>query len=75
MVVNFTSTVETTNPTVDTFTLYDNVSEVSSKRDSGVWIRALNSGGEVPYNCDVKNSVDIISSDYANVTVEAPISS
>ena len=70
MVVNFTCTVGASNPAIDTFTLYENISVVSSKRDSGVWIRALNNGGEVSYNCDVNNSVDTSSKGYVNFTVE-----
>lgn len=70
MVVNFTCTVGATNPAVDTFTLYENGHEVSSKGDTGEWIRALSSLGEVSYNCDVKNSVGTSGKGYVNFTVE-----
>ena len=66
MVVNFTCTVEATNPAVDTFTWYENGSLISSKTDSGVWIKALDTGGEVTYRCQADNSVGTSNSD--NIT-------
>ena len=70
MVATFTCAVEASNPAVKTFTLLGNGSVVSNKRDSGVWIRTLTTGGDARYKCTANNSVGVSSSDYINFTVE-----
>ena len=70
MVANFTCVVEASNPAVDNFTLIGNGSVVSSKRDSGVWIRTLTIRGNATYKCTTSNSLGVSSSDYINFTVE-----
>ena len=66
----FTCAVEASNPTVETFTLFENGSVVSKKRDHGVWIRTLTVSGDAIYKCTANNSVGVSSSDYVNLTVE-----
>ncbi|XP_044167458.1 uncharacterized protein LOC114951266 isoform X2 [Acropora millepora] len=74
MVANFTCVVEASNPAVETLTLFENGSVVSNKRDSGVWIRTLSTGGKAAYKCMASNSVGVSSSDYINFMVEVPAS-
>ena len=42
---------------------------VSSKRDSGIWIRTLTISGDSTYKCTANNSVGVRSSDYINFSV------
>lgn len=70
MMANFICTVEDSNPAVHTFTLFENGTVVSNKRDSGVWSRTLTTSGDSTYKCMVNNSVGVSSSDYINVIVE-----
>ncbi|XP_067032626.1 fibroblast growth factor receptor 3-like isoform X6 [Acropora muricata] len=74
MVANFTCVVEASNPAVETLTLFENGSVVSNKRDSGVWIRTLSTGGNAAYKCMASNSVGVSCSDYINFMVEVPAS-
>lgn len=53
-----------------TFTLFENGSVVSRKRDPGVWIRTLITSGNATYKCTANNSVGVSSSDYIDFTVE-----
>ena len=55
---------------MQTLTLFENGSVVSSKGYSGVWIRTLTTGGNVAYKCMASNSVGVRSSDYINFIVE-----
>ena len=55
---------------METLTLFGNGSVVSNKRDSGVWIRKLTTGGNATYKCMASNSVGVSSSDYINFMVE-----
>ena len=70
MVANFTCVVEASNPAVEILTLFENGSVVSNKRDSGVWITTLSTGGKAAYKCMASNSVGVSSSDYINFMVE-----
>ena len=70
MVVNLTCTVEAANPTVDTFALYENGNMISSKTDKGVWIKTLDTGGEVTYKCQANNSIGTGSSENISFTIE-----
>ena len=70
MLATFTCAVETSNPAVETFTLFENGSLVSDKRDHGVWIRTLTISGDAIYKCMANNSVGVSSSDYVSFTVE-----
>ena len=70
MVANFTCVVEASNPAVETLTLLGIGSVVLNKRDSGVWIRTLTTGGNAAYKCMASNSVGVSCSDYLNFMVE-----
>ena len=70
MLATFTCAVEASNPAVETFTLFENGSVVSNKRDHGVWIRTLTISGDAIYKCMANNSVGVSSSDYVKFTVE-----
>ncbi|XP_044176562.1 fibroblast growth factor receptor 3-like [Acropora millepora] len=74
MLATFTCAVAASNPAVETFTLFGNGSMVSSKRDSGIWIRTLTTSGDATYKCTANNSVGVRSSDYINFSVEVPAS-
>ncbi|XP_015760802.1 PREDICTED: hemicentin-1-like [Acropora digitifera] len=69
MVANFTCTVEASNPAVDTFILYENGSMVSSKTALGVWIKTVDTCGEVTYKCQANNSVGTSSSSSISFTI------
>jgi len=49
VVVIIACTVETTNPAVDTFVLYENCYVISNKTVSGVSIKTLDTGSKVTY--------------------------
>lgn len=68
MVVSFTCTVEA-NPKVDTFALYENARMISDKTDTGVWIKTLDTGGEVTYKCQANNSIGTGSSENVSFTI------
>ena len=70
IVVNFTCTVEAANPDVDAFTLYENGSSVQNTGIRGVWIRRLDTGGEVTYRCEANNTINVSSSDTATYAVK-----
>ncbi|XP_044180515.1 immunoglobulin superfamily member 10-like [Acropora millepora] len=74
MVVSFTCSVEASNPAVDTFTLYENGSVISNKIDSGIWIKTLDTGGEVTYECQANNSIGTSSSNKTLFFVEVSAS-
>lgn len=66
----FICSVEASNPEVETFTLFENGSVVSYKKNCGLWIKTLTISGEATYKCTANNSVGVSSSDYVNLTVE-----
>ena len=68
MVVSFTCTVEA-NPKVDTFALYENGRMISDKTNTGVWIKTLDTGGEVTYKCQANNSIGTGSSENVSFTI------
>ncbi|XP_044171636.1 fibroblast growth factor receptor 2-like [Acropora millepora] len=70
----FICAVEASNPEVETFTLFENGSVVSNKRDHGVWFRTLTISGNATYKCTANNSVGVSSSASINFTVEVPAS-
>ena len=70
MLATLTCAVAASNPPVKTFTLLGNGSMVSSKRDSGIWIRTLTTSGDATYKCMANNSVGVRSSDYIIFSVE-----
>ena len=70
MFVNFTCTVEGSNPTVDSFTLYANGRVISKKNLSGVWIETLDACGEVMYQCQANNFIGTSSSNKTLFFVE-----
>ncbi|XP_067030223.1 uncharacterized protein [Acropora muricata] len=74
MVVSFICSVEASNPAVDSFTLYENGSVISNKIDSGIWIKTLDTGGEVTYECHANNSAGTSRSDNISFTVEVSAS-
>ena len=73
MVVSFICSVEASNPAVDSFTLYENGSVISNKIDSGIWIKTLDTGGEVTYECHANNSAGTSRSDNISFTVEGEV--
>ena len=71
IVVNFTCTADA-NPVVDTYTLYEN-GEIVNIDQSGVWIREVNTSGEVVYRCEANNSVGSERSSDVTLTVEGEL--
>ena len=70
IVVNFTCTAEAANPPPHTYTLLENGSPVVQNMPSlGVWIRPLNTTGEVTYRCEARNSIGNDSSTNTTFTV------
>ena len=71
VVVRFTCTAEVANPAPHTYTLFENESAVVQHMESpGVWIRQLNTAGEVTYRCEARNSIGNDSSGNTTITVE-----
>ena len=54
--VNFTCTSDA-NPPVYTYMLYENDIMIVNRDRLGVWIRPLNTPGQVTYRCEANNSV------------------
>ena len=58
VVVNFTCTAGDAKPAPHNYTLFENESLVVQNMESpGVWIRRLNTAGEVTYRCEAWNSI------------------
>ena len=73
-VVNFTCTFKDANPAPDNYTLYENGTLVVQNMASpGVWIRRLNTAGEVTYRCEARNSLGYDSSSNTTFTVEGQL--
>ena len=71
VVVRFTCTAEVANPAPHNYTLFENESAVVQHMESpGVWIRRLNTAGEVTYRCEARNSIGNDSSSNTTITVE-----
>ena len=71
VVVSFTCTAKAANPEPDNYTLYENGHGVVQNMQSpGVWIRRLNTVGEVTYRCEARNSIGKDSSNNTTFTVE-----
>ena len=74
VVVNFTCTAEEANPAPHTYTLFRNESPVVQNMASpGVWIRRLNTAGEVTYRCEARNSISNDISSNTTFTVEGQL--
>ena len=74
IVVNFTCTAEAANPAPHTYTLFENESAVVQNMTSpGVWIRRLNTAGEVTYRCEARNSISKDISSNTTFTVEGQL--
>ena len=74
VVVRFTCTAEAANPGPHTYTLFENESPVVQNMASpGVWIRRLNTAGEVTYRCKVRNSISKDISSNTTITVEGQL--
>ena len=58
---------------MDSFALYENGSVISNKIDSGIWIKTLDTGGEVTYECHANNSAGTSRSDNISFTVEGEV--
>ena len=71
VVVHFTCTAKAANPVPDNYSLYENShSVVQDMQSPGVWIRRLNTAGEVTYRCEAKNYIGNGSSSTTTFTVE-----
>ena len=74
IVVNFTCTAEDANPAPHNYTLFENGSLVVQNMESpGVWIRRLNTAGEVTYRCEARNSIGYNRSSNTTFTVEGQL--
>ena len=68
--MNFICTAEAANPPPHTYTLFENGSTVVQNMTSpGVWIRPLNTAGEVTYRCEARNSLGYNRSSITTFTV------